>query len=180
MWWIRVIFTGTAVDKKEENGRRNFRKYVSALYKCLCVWKERKKKKWKEMKIKRKYWRMMTPLLHAYESERATLWSSGQSSWLQIQWYRVRFPALPGFLRSSGSGTGSTQPHRMTEEMLEWKSNGSRSRKSKQTVVGDPLRWPRDTFYTQKLALSSPTSDSRSVGIVCLRTKATEFSFSFV
>jgi hypothetical protein len=24
---------------------------------------------------------------------------------------RVQFPALPDFLRSSGSGTGSTQPH---------------------------------------------------------------------
>jgi hypothetical protein len=36
--------------------------------------------------------------------------SSGQSSWLQIQRSRVRFPALPDFLRSSGSGTGSTQP----------------------------------------------------------------------
>jgi hypothetical protein len=35
---------------------------------------------------------------------------SGQSFWLQIQGYRVRFPALPDFLRSSGSGTGSTQP----------------------------------------------------------------------
>jgi hypothetical protein len=38
------------------------------------------------------------------------LWSSGQSSWLQIQRSRVRFPALLDFLRSSGSGTGSTQP----------------------------------------------------------------------
>jgi hypothetical protein len=37
-------------------------------------------------------------------------WSSGQSLWLQIQRSPVRFPALPGFLRSSGSGTGSTQP----------------------------------------------------------------------
>jgi hypothetical protein len=35
------------------------------------------------------------------------LWSGGQSSWLQV---RVRFPALSDFLRSSGSGTGSTQP----------------------------------------------------------------------
>jgi hypothetical protein len=35
---------------------------------------------------------------------------SGQSSWLQIQRTRVRFPALPDFLRSSGSGTGCTQP----------------------------------------------------------------------
>jgi hypothetical protein len=38
------------------------------------------------------------------------LWSSGHSSWLQIQRSRVRVPALPNFLRSSGSGTGSTQP----------------------------------------------------------------------
>jgi hypothetical protein len=30
--------------------------------------------------------------------------------WLQIQRSRVRFPALPDFLRSSGSGTGYTQP----------------------------------------------------------------------
>jgi hypothetical protein len=37
-------------------------------------------------------------------------WSSCQSSWLQIQRSRVRSPALPDFLRSSGSGTGSTQP----------------------------------------------------------------------
>jgi hypothetical protein len=38
------------------------------------------------------------------------MWSSGQSSWLQIQRSLFRFPALPDFLRSSGSGTGSTQP----------------------------------------------------------------------
>ena len=38
------------------------------------------------------------------------LWSSGQSFWLQIQRSRVRFLALPDFLSSSGSGTGSTQP----------------------------------------------------------------------
>ena len=38
------------------------------------------------------------------------LWSSGQSFGLQIQRSRVRSPALPDFLSSSGSGTGSTQP----------------------------------------------------------------------
>jgi hypothetical protein len=32
------------------------------------------------------------------------------SSGLQTQRSRVRFPALPDFLRSSGSGTRSTQP----------------------------------------------------------------------
>jgi hypothetical protein len=36
------------------------------------------------------------------------LWSSGQSIWLLTQRSRVRFPALPHFLSSSGSGTGST------------------------------------------------------------------------
>jgi hypothetical protein len=38
------------------------------------------------------------------------LWSSSQSSWLLTQRSRVRFPTLPDFLSSSGSGTRSTQP----------------------------------------------------------------------
>jgi hypothetical protein len=38
------------------------------------------------------------------------LWSCGQSYRLQIQRSRVLFLALPDFLRSSGSGTGYTQP----------------------------------------------------------------------
>jgi hypothetical protein len=38
------------------------------------------------------------------------LWSSGQSSWPQKQRSRVRFPALPDLLSSSGFGTGYTQP----------------------------------------------------------------------
>jgi hypothetical protein len=38
------------------------------------------------------------------------LWSSGQRSWLLTQRSRVRFPLLPDFLSSSGSGTGSTRP----------------------------------------------------------------------
>jgi hypothetical protein len=44
------------------------------------------------------------------DSGRPPVWSSGQSFWLQTQRTRVRFPALPDFLRSSGSETGSTQP----------------------------------------------------------------------
>jgi hypothetical protein len=31
---------------------------------------------------------------------------------------------------------------------------------------GDPLRWPRDIFYPQKLELTSPTRGCRSVGLV--------------
>jgi hypothetical protein len=44
---------------------------------------------------------------------------SGQSSWLQIQRSRVWFPALPDFLRSSGSETGSTQ-HRENNWGATW------------------------------------------------------------
>jgi hypothetical protein len=44
---------------------------------------------------------------------------------------------------------------------------------------GDPLRWPRDIPYQLKLALTSPAGCGRSVDIVRLRTKTTEFSFSF-
>ena len=48
-----------------------------------------------------------------YRIHRPPLWSSGQSFWLQIQRSQVRSPALPDFLSSSGSGTGSTQPREL-------------------------------------------------------------------
>jgi hypothetical protein len=41
---------------------------------------------------------------------------------------------------------------------------------------GDPLQRPRDNLYPQKLALTSPTSGSCSVGIVRSWTQATEYS----
>jgi hypothetical protein len=40
--------------------------------------------------------------------KRPPLWYRGQSSWIQIQRSRVRFPVLPDFLIFSGYGTGST------------------------------------------------------------------------
>ena len=53
------------------------------------------------------------------------LWSSGQSFWLQIQRSRVRFPALPDFLSSSGSRTGSAQPREVNWGATWIKSSGS-------------------------------------------------------
>jgi hypothetical protein len=44
-------------------------------------------------------------------SVRPPLWSSAQNSWLLTQKSWARFPALSDVLSSSGSGTGSTQPH---------------------------------------------------------------------
>jgi hypothetical protein len=44
----------------------------------------------------------------------------------------------------------------------------------------DSLHRPRDTLYPLKLALTSPTSGGRTVGIVRWRTKAPEFVVCFV
>jgi hypothetical protein len=59
--------------------------------------------------------------------------------------FRVRYPALPDFLRSSGSGTRFTQPSEYNWGATWRKSSGSRSRKTEITAVGDPPRWLRDT-----------------------------------
>ena len=58
---------------------------------------------------KRLWWRVLEKSV-VMRIWRPPLWSSGQSFWPQIQRSRVRFPALPDFLSSSGFGTGSTQP----------------------------------------------------------------------
>jgi hypothetical protein len=41
----------------------------------------------------------------------------------------------------------------------------------------NPLRRPPDTLDPQNLALTLPTCGGRTVGILRLRTEATEFSF---
>jgi hypothetical protein len=45
------------------------------------------------------------------------------------------------------------------------------------TAMGTRCADPRSILYPQKLALTSPTSGGRSVGIVSLRTMATEFFY---
>jgi hypothetical protein len=65
------------------------------------------------------------------------------------------------------------------EELLERKSSGS-GLENRDYGPWDPSRWPRGTLYKQKLALTSPTSGGRSVGIVRSRTEATEFSLVLV
>jgi hypothetical protein len=61
-----------------------------------------------------------------------------------------------------------------TEELLARKSKSS-GLNIREYGRRDPSRWPRGTLYPQKLALTSPTSGGRSVGIVRSRTQATEF-----
>jgi hypothetical protein len=50
------------------------------------------------------------------------MWSSSESSWLQSQMSRVRFPALH-FLSSCRSGTRSIRFVRVTEELIERESS---------------------------------------------------------
>jgi hypothetical protein len=59
------------------------------------------------------------------------------------------------------------------EELLGRKSCGS-GLESRDYGRGDPLCWPHDILYPQKLALVSLTSGGRSDGIVRSRTQATE------
>jgi hypothetical protein len=92
---------------------------------------------------------------------------------------QVRFSALPDFLRSSGSGTGSTQPRDTIEELLERKSIGS-DLESREYGSRDPSLGPSGTLYPQKSALTSPTSGGRSVGIVRSRNQVTEFIYLFI
>ena len=56
------------------------------------------------------------------------------------------------------------------------KSSGSSSRKQRLTAVGTRCAEHVTPLSPQKLALTSPTGGGRSVGIVRVRTKATEFS----
>jgi hypothetical protein len=62
------------------------------------------------------------------------------------------------------------------EEIIERRSSNS-GLESRKYGRRDPSRWPRDTVYLQKLALTSPTRGGRSVGIVRSRTEVNGIFF---
>jgi hypothetical protein len=78
---------------------------------------------------------------------------------------RVLLQALPDFVRSSGSGTGSTQPREYNWEAT-WK-------KAKNIAVGIRHADHVTLCIRKKLALTSPTSGGRLSSIFRSRTKAT-------
>jgi hypothetical protein len=64
----------------------------------------------------------------------------------------------------------------ITEELLERKSSGQESKKPRVTAMGIRCVGHATPSIRKKLALTSSTGGSRSVGIVLLRAKPTEFS----
>jgi hypothetical protein len=78
-----------------------------------------------------------------------------------------------------GLERGSLSLVSTTEELLGRESEGS-GLESREYGHRDSLCWPLNTLYQQKMALTSPTSGGRSVGIVLSQTQATEFSLFLV
>jgi hypothetical protein len=108
------------------------------------------------------------------EESRLPLWSSVQSSWLQIQRSRFDSRCYQIFWEVADLERGPLSLVSTIEELLETKSSGS-GLEIREYGRRDPSRWPRGNFYPKKLALTSPTSSGRSVGIVRSRTQASEF-----
>jgi hypothetical protein len=74
----------------------------------------------------------------------------GQSSWLQIQRPRVRFPALPYFLKSSRSEPDFTEPCEYKWELLGRKRSDS-SPGDWEYGYRDPSCWSRNTPLSTKV-----------------------------
>jgi hypothetical protein len=107
---------------------------------------------------------LKTPWLEsASELYRPPLWSSGQSSWLQIQrsgfdsWRYQIFWEVVGLERSPLTLVSTI------EELLDRKNSGF-GLENRWYGRRDPSSWSRGNLYPQKLALTSLTSDGRSVG----------------
>ena len=103
---------------------------------------------------------------------------------VRVSGYRYRGPGFDPrryqiFWVVVGLEWGSLSLVRSIEELLEWKSSGSRSRKQRLTAVGTRCADHVTPLYPQKLALTSPTGGGRSIDIVRVRTKATEFSLVY-
>jgi hypothetical protein len=103
---------------------------------------------------------------------------------VRVLGYRFRGPgSIPGatrfFWEVVGLEQGPLSLVSTIEELLERISRGS-GLENRKYGCRDQSRRPRGILFPQKLALISPTSGGRSVGIVRSRTQATEFSFLFL
>jgi hypothetical protein len=103
---------------------------------------------------------------------RPPMCSSGQSSWQHIQRSGFDSRRYQIFWEIVGLDRGPLNLASTIEELFLRKSIGLRL-ESREYGRKDPSGWLRGTIYPKKLALTSPTSSSLSVGIVRSRTQAT-------
>jgi hypothetical protein len=106
------------------------------------------------------------------------MWSSGQEFLATDPEAWVRFPALPGKKNVVGLERGPLSLGSTTEELLERKVAAPVYR-TENTAVGIRHADQVVPLYPQKLAITSPASGSRSVGIVRSRTQTIEFFFLY-
>jgi hypothetical protein len=100
--------------------------------------------------------------------------------WSRVLGYRSGGPgSIPGTTKkkSSGSGTGSTQT-REYNWGATWKKSSGSCLENREYGRRDLSRWSHGTLCLQKLAITSPTSGSRSVGIVHSWTQTMVFFFN--
>jgi hypothetical protein len=129
---------------------------------------------WLPRRANPNFYIILLNLLHFTDlTTRPPLWSSGQSSWLQIQRSGFNFRRYQIFWEIVGLERGPLSLVSTTEKLTGRKCSGS-GLENLEYGRRDPSRWPRGTLYPQKLALTSPTSGERSVGKVHSRTQATE------
>jgi hypothetical protein len=103
------------------------------------------------------------------------LWSSGQSSWLQIQTSGFDSQRYQIFWKVVGLERGPLSLITV-EKLLQRQSSGF-GLESREYGCRDLWRWTCGTLYLQKLALTSSTRGGRSVGMVRSWIQATEFVF---
>jgi hypothetical protein len=103
-----------------------------------------------------------------------SLWSSGQSSWLQIQRSRFDSRRYQILREVVVLERGPLILVSTIEELLGRKSSGSVP-EIENTAVGICHTDHVAPLYPQKFTLTSPTNCGRSVGIVRSRTQTSEF-----
>jgi hypothetical protein len=116
-----------------------------------------------------------------YDTILSSVWISITVSHLQWSGFlatdpeiRIRFPALPDFLRIVDLERGPLSLVNTTEELLGRESSGSGLKNRDYYRRGSAVLTTRHPYIRKTLVLTSATSGGHSVGIVRSQTKATE------